>query len=86
MSHSMEIIATLLFAVAVFHTFSVPFFARLAHRGGPHSGFWHLLAEVEAVFGVWAFVLIVAVAALAGVALGFMKLRLYGITCPLSMS
>ena len=62
----MEIIATLLFAVAVFHTFSVPFFARLAHRGGPHSGFWHLLAEVEAVFGVWAFVLIVAVAALAG--------------------
>ena len=66
MPSSIEIIATLLFAVAVIHTFSVPAFARLAHRGGPHAGFWHLFSEVEAVFGVWAFVLIVAMAALAG--------------------
>ncbi len=62
----MELIATLLFAVAVLHTFSVPVFARLAHRGGPHAGIWHLFSEVEAVFGVWAFVLIVAMAALSG--------------------
>ena len=60
MPSSIEIIATLLFAVAVIHTFSVPAFARLAHRGGPHAGFRHLFSEVEAVFGVWAFVLIVA--------------------------
>ena len=26
--------------------------------GWPHAGFWHLFAEVEAVFGVWAFALI----------------------------
>ncbi|GAA4337639.1 putative Na+/H+ antiporter [Pigmentiphaga soli] len=61
-----ELIATVLFAIAVLHTFSVPFFARLAHRGGPHAGVWHLLAEVEVVFGVWAFVLLAAIALLSG--------------------
>ena len=34
MPQPIEVIATLLFAVAVLHTFSVPFFARLAHKGG----------------------------------------------------
>jgi len=62
----LEFIATALFALAVVHTFSVPVFARLAHRNGPHAGFWHMLSEVEAVFGLWAFVLIVAMAAMAG--------------------
>jgi len=62
----LELTATVLFALAVIHTFSVPFFARLAHRNGPHAGFWHMVSEVEAVFGLWAFALIVAMAALAG--------------------
>jgi len=62
----LEFIATALFALAVVHTFSVPLFARLAHRNGPHAGFWHMISEVEAVFGLWAFVLIVAMAAIAG--------------------
>jgi len=62
-----EIIATALFALAVIHTFSVPVFARLAHRNGPNAGFWHMLSEVEAVFGLWAFVLIVAMAAMSNV-------------------
>ncbi|ANY17972.1 putative Na+/H+ antiporter [Bordetella pseudohinzii] len=66
MTQPIEIVATVLFAVAVLHTFSVPVFARLAHRNGPHAGVWHLLSEVEAVFGVWAFVLIVAMAAMQG--------------------
>ncbi|OZI68243.1 putative Na+/H+ antiporter [Bordetella genomosp. 1] len=72
-----ELAATLLFAVAVIHTFSVPFFARLAHRNGPHAGVWHLLSEVEAVFGVWAFVLIVVMALTAGTgsALDYMDTR-----------
>jgi len=61
-----EIIATALFAIAIVHTFSVPVFARLANRNGPHAGLWHMLAEVEAVFGVWAFILLVAMALLAG--------------------
>ncbi|RIQ64139.1 putative Na+/H+ antiporter [Bordetella avium] len=66
MTQPIEIIATLLFALAVLHTFSVPVFARLAHRNGPHAGIWHLLSEVEAVFGVWAFALIAVMAALQG--------------------
>jgi hypothetical protein len=67
MPNAIEIAATLLFAVAVLHTFCVPVFARLAHRGGPHAGAWHLLSEVEVVFGVWAFVLLVVMALLADV-------------------
>jgi len=62
----LELIATLLFAVAIVHTFSVPVFLRMAHKGGPHAGVWHLLGEVEAVFGAWAFVLIVCMALLNG--------------------
>jgi hypothetical protein len=61
-----ELIATALFALAILHTFSVPVFARLAHRGGPHAGAWHLLSEVEAVFGVWAFALLGIMVLLSG--------------------
>src|SRR5690606_35551849 len=57
-----EIDATVLFALAVIHTFSVPYFARLGNQGGPHAGVWHMLSEVEAVFGVWACVLFVWIA------------------------
>lgn len=66
MPTTMEILATVLFAIAIVHTFSVPVFARLANKGGSHSGLWHLLSEVEAVFGVWAFVLVVFVAVFIG--------------------
>jgi len=62
MPSTLELIATVLFTVAIVHTFSVPVFARLAHRGGPHAGFWHMLSEVEAVFGFWAFVMLVIMA------------------------
>ena len=57
-SHT-EVVASILFAIAIIHTFSVPVFARLANRGGAHAGLWHLLSEVEAVFGVWACALFV---------------------------
>lgn len=66
MPTTMEIIATILFATAIIHTFSVPVFARLANKGGPHAGLWHMLSEVEAVFGVWAFVLIVFISVFIG--------------------
>lgn len=62
MPHYIEIVATALFAIAIAHTFSVPVFARLAHKKGPHAGFWHFMSEVEVVFGVWAFVLLVVMA------------------------
>ncbi|HWK71572.1 MAG TPA: putative Na+/H+ antiporter [Burkholderiaceae bacterium] len=67
MASFMEYLATALFAIAIIHTFSVPVFARLANRGGPHAGLWHLLSEVEAVFGVWACVLLACMALLSGV-------------------
>src|SRR3546814_16607441 len=67
MASFLEYLATALFAIAIVHTFSVPVFARLANRGGPHAGLWHLLSEVEAVFGVWACVLLVCMALVAGV-------------------
>ena len=60
--HFIEVIATVLFAVAIVHTFSVPIFARLAHKNGPHAGVFHALAEVEVVFGFWAFVLMAIMA------------------------
>jgi hypothetical protein len=53
-----EIAATALFTVALLHTFSTKFFARLAHLQPRHAGLWHLLSEVEVVFGFWAFVLV----------------------------
>lgn len=62
-----EYLATALFVLAVIHTFSVPVFARLANRGGPHAGLWHLLSEVEAVFGVWAAVLVAFMVVFSGV-------------------
>lgn len=55
--NSTEIIATVVFAIAVLHTFSTKFFARLAHSQPQHAGLWHLLGEVEVVFGFWSFVL-----------------------------
>lgn len=53
---SMELIATFIFAIAIIHTFSTKYFAHLAHIQPNHSGLWHLLGEVEVVFGFWAFV------------------------------
>lgn len=65
-SHT-EIAATVLFVIAVLHTFSAPAFARLAERDGRHAGLWHALSEVEAVFGVWAMVLFAWMALTLGV-------------------
>lgn len=57
-----EIAAAVLFATAVAHTFSTKFFEHLAHADRTHAGLWHLLGEVEAVFGFWAMVLLVVIA------------------------
>lgn len=60
-----EYFAVAVFALALIHTFATSFFAKLAHKDGPHSGLWHLLAEVEIVFGVWAMVLVLGLTVLA---------------------
>jgi len=61
-----EIVAAAVFALAVLHTFSTKLFANLAHREGKHAGLWHMLAEVEVVFGFWAFILVAALFFLTG--------------------
>lgn len=63
---SIEIIAAVLFALALIHTFSTKFFERLAHRHPRHAGLFHLLGEVEVVFGFWAVVLIAVMALVVG--------------------
>ena len=59
-------IAAAIFAVALVHTFSAKQFERLSHRYPRHAGLFHLLGEVEVVFGFWAIVLVIAMAAVAG--------------------
>jgi hypothetical protein len=60
---SVQLAATLIFAIAVVHTFSTRFFEHLAHVHPTHAGLWHLLGEVEVVFGFWALVLVAFLAA-----------------------
>lgn len=59
-------IAAALFVIAIVHTFSTKFFEHLAHTRPAHAGIWHLLGEVEVVFGFWALVLALAMVAIEG--------------------
>ena len=52
-----QLIGAVLFGVALLHTFSTQYFEHLAHTHPKHAGIWHLLGEVEVVFGLWASVL-----------------------------
>ena len=63
---TLQMIGAALFGVAVLHTFSVKYFERLAHTQPRHAGFWHLLGEVEVVFGFWAAVLMLFMFGVAG--------------------
>jgi hypothetical protein len=64
--HAIEIIGAALFALAVAHTFSTRYFEHLAHTRTAHAGLWHLLGEVETVFGFWALVLLIFMALAGG--------------------
>lgn len=63
---TVQIVAAVIFAVAIIHTFSTKFFEHLAHTNPAHAGIWHLLGEVEVVFGFWAMVLMLSMLATAG--------------------
>ena len=63
---TLDIVAALLFAMAIVHTFAGKLFEKLARRQPRHAGLYHLLGEVEVVFGFWAIVLVAAMALLAG--------------------
>lgn len=54
---SIELIATVLFALAILHTFLCSRFQKLGHQfpeGSVAENVFHLLGEVEVVFGIWA--------------------------------
>jgi len=66
---SAELLASVLFAMAVLHTFCVKRFAHWAHRfpaGSVRGNLLHFLAETEVVFGLWAATLFLGIAALNG--------------------
>ncbi|MBU3576397.1 putative Na+/H+ antiporter [Polynucleobacter sp. UK-Kesae-W10] len=54
-----ELGASIIFAIAVLHTFCTGYFESLARKNPRHAGLWHLLGEVEIVFGFWAAILII---------------------------
>jgi hypothetical protein len=66
MTTTMQTIGLVLFVVALLHTFSTHLFEILAHRHPRHAGLFHLLGEVEVVFGFWAFVLMAFMALVEG--------------------
>ena len=63
---TLQLVGAILFACALVHTFAAKGFEVLAHRHPRHAGLFHLLGEVEVVFGFWAMVLIVAMALIGG--------------------
>ena len=75
--HAAELLAATLFALALIHTFSTKYFHGLAQRYPGHSGVWHLLGEVEVVFGFWAMLQMVLLFGLYGQdqALGYLESR-----------
>lgn len=75
----LELVASALFALAVLHTFMTRYFGYLARLQPNHAGLWHLLGEVEAVFGVWAVALLAFMAAYASpkAALSYLESRTF---------
>jgi hypothetical protein len=66
---TIEIIGTVLFATAVLHTFSIKIFQHIALKfpsGSAQENLFHLLGEVEIIFGLWAGVLMLCMTALVG--------------------
>lgn len=60
MSPTLQYLGTTLFALAVLHTFAASSLKRFSHRFAKGSGresLFHLLGEVEVVFGFWAAIL-----------------------------
>ena len=76
---TIQLVGAILFGCALLHTFAAKSFEVLSHRHPRHAGLFHLLGEVEVVFGFWAFILIIAMALLSGgdAAIGYAESRQY---------
>ena len=64
--NTIDLVAAGLFGLAILHTFGAKQLERLSHRFPRHEGLFHLLGEIEVVFGLWAMVLVFALTALMG--------------------
>ncbi len=76
--HSIEILATTLFGIAILHTFAAGWFRALGDRfpsGSISENLFHLLGEIEVVFGIWAavFFILYSFASSYGVAVEFVE-------------
>ena len=58
--------AACMFAAAVIHTFSTKFLEHLARTHPRHAGLFHLMGEVEVVFGLWAMALVLLMLVVVG--------------------
>ncbi len=76
-------LAAAIFALALIHSFSTRWFEHLAHTHPRHAGLWHLLGEVEVVFGLWATVLMLLSFGLIGQAATLEYLESRNFTEPL---
>ena len=68
-THLISYIATICFVLAILHTFSVKYFQSLSHKypeGSVGENTFHLLGEVEVVFGIWAAIFIFFFMLIAG--------------------
>ena len=63
---TIQLIAAVLFATALLHTFATRLLHVLGRRFPRHAGLFHLLGEVEVVFGFWAMILVVTMALVVG--------------------
>jgi len=66
MSAETQVVASIIFALAILHTFSTKYVERLAHHFPRHHGLLHFFAEVECVFGIWAFILFATLIGMEG--------------------
>lgn len=69
MSHPVQWLATVLFAAAIFHTFATGKILEKAHAsavGSTRANLFHILGEVEIVFGLWAAIFVALYALIDG--------------------
>lgn len=86
MFDSIEKLATFLFVVALIHSFCVPLFAQKANRyakGSLAEKCFHLLSEVEIVFGFWAIIFLGLWTCLEGLKAPWQYLRTLNMTEPI---
>ena len=74
-----NLIAAVVFGLALIHTFAAKSFERIADRSPRHAGLFHLLGEIEIVFGLWAFIFIAIMAFVVGgdEAIAYLETRHY---------